>query len=193
MKSITACFIVLLLVTSSSVVAMAATPSTSKVMRLHQSSVAASLTAVQDSVDAGHAATEAYWEAIQLPANVKTATIHSLAVDPTDANTAFLATTYGLYRTTDAGDTWARVNQTTFEDVAEVLIATDNPQRIYVRAWDFYRSDDGGISWHPTPSAGAPIASSLQRFHVPHGVALMPSTVSNVVPPVSDRVVTVTS
>lgn len=87
------------------------------------------------------------WEAISLPPNVNATAINGLAVHPLDATTAFLATTVGLYKTTDAGQAWQQIGVGVFDYLFEVAIATDNPARIYVRSWDLYRSDDAGATW----------------------------------------------
>lgn len=88
------------------------------------------------------------WEALALPAGLTVDAVYDLAVHPADASAAWLATPAGLYRTTDAGDSWTRVATTTLTQVYEVAIPTADPQRLY--AWqygDLYRSTDGGSSW----------------------------------------------
>lgn len=145
MKLITTCLCLLLLVPEYSVVALAATPSTHHPQWLPQ--VQADIPAVISDQVEEEATAFAPWESVPLPTNVTTATIHSLVVNPTDATKAFLATTQGLFETVNAGETWQRVNPDFFADVAEVVMASDNPARIYVRAQDFYRSDDGGATW----------------------------------------------
>jgi len=104
------------------------------------------------------------WESIPLPSGVTTATINGLAVHPTNASTAFLATGNGLYKTADAGRSWSRIEQTLFNTIFEVIIGLDNPKRIYVRSWDLFRSDDGGVSWAkvtiPASVCGLAIAPS---------------------------------
>ncbi|MFN8494113.1 MAG: CAP domain-containing protein [Caldilineaceae bacterium] len=144
MKSITTCLLFLMLFAGNSVGVLASTLPTHAALTPIRSSTTATTSTSQTNLPTN---TSSAWETIPLPAQVTTATIHSLAVHPLDANTVFMATAVGLYKTADAGNSWTRVNPTTFADVAEVLIATDNPQRLYVRAWGFYRSDDGGANW----------------------------------------------
>lgn len=144
MKQIITCLAFLALLTNHSVTLLAAPLKVNQSVSLTHPSSVGKAPATQMAAPASPAAA---WETVQLPTNVTTATIRSLAVDPVNANIVLLATAVGLYKTVDAGTNWSRINPTTFEDVAEVLIATDNPQRIYVRAWGFYRSDDGGANW----------------------------------------------
>jgi len=89
------------------------------------------------------------WEALTLPAGLTVDDVNDLAVHPDDAETAFLATQAGLYRTTDAGDTWTQVATTTLTLVYEVAIPAADPQRLYARQYsNLYRSDDGGDTWN---------------------------------------------
>jgi photosystem II stability/assembly factor-like uncharacterized protein len=72
-----------------------------------------------------------------------------VAPDQQDSNRVFLASPYGVYRTTDGCSTWQQVNNglgATF--VTTVLIDPMNPQRLYCSTEDgAYRSDNGGDSW----------------------------------------------
>lgn len=87
------------------------------------------------------------WEAIVLPPNLNATAVNGFAVHPLDAAIAFLATTSGLYKTTNAGQSWQQLGAGAFEYLFEVAIATDNPARLYARSWDLYRSDDAGATW----------------------------------------------
>lgn len=175
MKSITTCLLFLTLFVGNSIGVLAVSLHPYSAMTPTRSSATGSASTSQTNLPTN---TSASWEAIPLPAQVTVATIHSLAVHPSDANTVFMATAVGLYKTADAGNTWTQVDPTTFADVAEVLIATDNPQRVYVRAWGFYRSDDGGANWTklnlPPSICGLSIAPSqadrlyARRCNVPN-------------------------
>ena len=88
------------------------------------------------------------WEALALPAGLTVDDVNDLAVHPDDADTAFLSTPAGLYRTADAGGAWARVATATLTLVYEVAIPSADPQRLYARQYgDLYRSTDGGTTW----------------------------------------------
>jgi photosystem II stability/assembly factor-like uncharacterized protein len=138
------------------------------------------------------------------------ASIGRIAVDPTHSNIVFAAAAghvarsvsqRGLYRTTDAGQTWKLVlappNATT--GAIDVAIDPVNPQRVFAALWDhkrnngartyggigsgLFRSDDGGDTWTrlenitgPLPSydqtqTGLKADASLGRI----GVAIAPS------------------
>jgi len=99
---------------------------------------------------AGQAAATIYeWAPIPFPTGVTTGTPGSLAVHPTQAYTAYLATWAGLYQTTDAGQSWSRVATDTLGLIFHFAIAPGNPQRLYAVSWNssLYRSDSGGSSW----------------------------------------------
>jgi hypothetical protein len=105
-----------------------------------------------------------HWEPLTLPTGVSVNEVANLAISPTNAYVAFLATTKGLYRTTNAGQTWSRIASSTFSYVAEVVIASNNPQRLYARSDKLYRSDNGGDTWNliesPPSLCGLSIAPS---------------------------------
>jgi len=93
-------------------------------------------------------ATAGQWERITLPTGVSSNQVFDLAVHPVDAYAAFLATSNGLYKTIDAGHTWVPIATLTFTfGVSQIYIAPSDPQRLYVMASNFYRSENGGDSW----------------------------------------------
>ncbi len=123
--------------------------------------------------------------------------IGAIAVDPRDANVAFVAalghayaanTTRGVYRTTDAGRTWTRV-LFRGEDVGAIDVAIDpaHPDTVFAALWatrrppwntyppsygagsGLWRSEDSGRTWRPA-GEGLP-TEGLGRI----GVAFAPS------------------
>lgn len=121
--------------------------------------------------------------------------IGRIAVDPTDPDTVFVAASgnlflpggqRGLYRSTDAGDTWelvlAGANRTT--GAIDVAIDPSDPDRMFAAMWDHrrfpdlrryggkgsgvFRSLDGGDTWSRVD--GLPSGSEVGRI----GVAIAP-------------------
>jgi photosystem II stability/assembly factor-like uncharacterized protein len=85
-------------------------------------------------------------------------TVLDLAIDPANPSRVYAATENGLYRTTDAGLTWARVPGFT-APVTEVEAAPTTPSAIYVYLSGFgiQRSTDGGNTWTAARRGLAPI------------------------------------
>jgi photosystem II stability/assembly factor-like uncharacterized protein len=117
------------------------------------------------SPDAGHS-----WQFMGL---ADTHQISSIAIDPHDPNTVFVAAMghtwgpnaeRGVFKTTDGGKTWKKVlfvNDTT--GAADLAMAPGNPKVLFAAMWEFrrypwnmvdggpgsglYRSTDGGDTW----------------------------------------------
>jgi Sortilin, neurotensin receptor 3, len=73
--------------------------------------------------------------------------ISTVTVDPTDANSAYLACNSGVYKTTDMGATWTQqgVPNLIYHDIA---IDPENPQHVFAACnADVLASTDGGVSW----------------------------------------------
>lgn len=76
--------------------------------------------------------------------------VYSLCVSPTDHNTIFAGTLYGICRSTDAGLTWTR--QSTSNYNYRIVSVPGNPDIMYsASAWAgysyVYRSTDAGTTW----------------------------------------------
>jgi photosystem II stability/assembly factor-like uncharacterized protein len=78
------------------------------------------------------------------------ASVQAITPHPTRANVVFAATRKGVYRSTDAAETWSRLNVTT-DPVAfwSVVVSPYNPDTLFAGSAPvgFYRSDDGGNTW----------------------------------------------
>jgi hypothetical protein len=88
--------------------------------------------------------------------------LHTIVLDPTDANRIIVAiSAAGAFRTEDGGVTWTPINkglrsgQIPDEDaevghcVHHIAMHPSHPQRLYMQKhWDVMRSDDGGDQWH---------------------------------------------
>lgn len=68
-------------------------------------------------------------------------------MNPQDSSNLWLGATNGLYRSVDAGATWIQVEPDRFSWISDIVIAPTNPLRIFLRSYDSYRSDDGGVTW----------------------------------------------
>ncbi len=118
--------------------------------------------------------------------------LHTIVLDPTDANRMYIAiSAAGAFRTEDGGATWTPINkglrsgQIPDEDaevghcVHRIAMHASNPKRLYMQKhWDVMRSDDGGDHWHevsgnlPT-DFGFPIEV---HAHEPETVYVVPIT-----------------
>jgi photosystem II stability/assembly factor-like uncharacterized protein len=90
--------------------------------------------------------------------------VRSLAYDPQNPDHIFLGTSTGtLFSSTDGGKSWTRFAHLGSGDdyvIDHVSIDPQNSNKMYAAAWsvenqqsgDFFRSEDGGITWDATPS-----------------------------------------
>jgi photosystem II stability/assembly factor-like uncharacterized protein len=85
-----------------------------------------------------------------------------LAMSGIEKATIFLATNYGLLKSTDDGNTWSKIELLTAEEEAKIYsiaVNSSNADEIYyVTGTTFYSSSDGGKNWTskklPTSRAG---------------------------------------
>ena len=111
------------------------------------------------------------WQAIN---SVPTTAINCLKLDPQTPATIYLGTDHGLFKSTNAGDTWASANNG-FSDGASTGISgltfdtTPNSQIIYAGAGDnLYKSTDGGDSWLATGLNGGASTIVINTATTPH-------------------------
>lgn len=83
-----------------------------------------------------------------------------LIMHPTDAQTLFLASNDGLYRTTDGAESWQSVLN---GNIREVEFHPENPEIVYAVSNRFYRSENGGTSFS-TINDGFPSSSQINRL-----------------------------
>ncbi|MBU1918502.1 hypothetical protein KKF63_10295 [bacterium] len=71
-----------------------------------------------------------------------------IRVDPVDANTAYAATSSGLYKTTNGGTNWTRYSGLGEKILADVIIDFDNSYFVVSEMFGgIYVSDDAGKTW----------------------------------------------
>lgn len=83
-----------------------------------------------------------------------------LLMHPEDPETLFLASNEGLFRTTDAAESWQLVRT---GNIREVAFHPTNPEIIYAVSDRFYRSDDSGDSFEQI-SDGLPPSGEINRM-----------------------------
>lgn len=83
-----------------------------------------------------------------------------LVMHPSDAQTLFLASNDGLYRTTDGAESWQSVLN---GNIREVEFHPGNPDIVYAVSNRFYRSENGGTSFSAT-NDGFPSSSQINRL-----------------------------
>lgn len=83
-----------------------------------------------------------------------------LIMHPTDAQTLYLATNDGLYKTTDGADSWQLILN---GNIREVDLHPTNPETVYAVSNKFYRSEDGGLTFDQV-TTGLPSSSEVNRL-----------------------------
>ena len=80
-----------------------------------------------------------------LPAN---RTANGFAVDPSNPKIMYVAMRDGIFKSTDAGETWKLLGKE-LKDLAAVTINPKKPTEIYVSMMDgtIYVSADAGMKW----------------------------------------------
>ncbi|MBI2986768.1 MAG: hypothetical protein HYY45_08375 [Deltaproteobacteria bacterium] len=80
-----------------------------------------------------------------LPAN---RTVNGFAVDPQNPRVMYVAMRDGLYKSTDADETWKRIGGE-LKNLAAVAINPKKPNEVYVATMDgkIYMSADAGMKW----------------------------------------------
>jgi photosystem II stability/assembly factor-like uncharacterized protein len=78
-------------------------------------------------------------------------TVNGFAVNPTDPKVMFVAMRDGLFKSTDAGETWTPVGKG-LKNLAAVAVNPKRPSEVYVSTMEgvIFQSPDGGTTWRPS-------------------------------------------
>lgn len=93
------------------------------------------------------------WEIVHIPSGN---TVNDIAFDPISGSRFYLACSEGLWRTTDAGSTWKRLNgQYSDLEAYSVAVNPQNALEVFVstNGSGFWKSTNGGDSWSSIGSA----------------------------------------
>ncbi|MBL7913615.1 MAG: PKD domain-containing protein [Bacteroidia bacterium] len=85
-----------------------------------------------------------------------------ILVNPNDGNIILVATTGGVYRSTDAAATFTLVQTGSFKDME---FKPGDPNTVYVAGGEFYRSTDAGLTWTKT-TTGLPNVTNVSRMAI---------------------------
>ncbi len=80
-----------------------------------------------------------------LPAN---RTVNGFAVEPLNPEVMYVAMRDGLFKSTDAGETWRPMGKEP-KNLAAVAVNPKRPVEVYVSTTDgvIFKSSDGGTTW----------------------------------------------
>jgi len=93
--------------------------------------------------------------------------IYKLLIHPTHPDTVYAATSYGIYRTINAGTNWVKMNDGQFTDIE---FKPGHPNTIYAAAGihtggSIYRSTDAGMTFTQLTD-GLPASNTVARFEI---------------------------
>ncbi len=83
-------------------------------------------------------------------------------VNPSNGNIVLVATSGGVYRSTDAGATFSSVQSGAFKDME---FKPGDPNTVYVCGGEFFRSTDAGQTWNQITS-GLPAVANVSRMAI---------------------------
>ncbi|MCK5765005.1 MAG: PKD domain-containing protein [Bacteroidales bacterium] len=76
---------------------------------------------------------------------IENLTIGRMIIHPTNTNVLYIATTGGIFKTADAGQSWT---QQIIGNFKEILFKSDDPQTLFAsKGGDFYKTTDAGDTW----------------------------------------------
>jgi len=100
--------------------------------------------------------------------SISDAVVNRVVIDPSDSNTLYAATEIGVFKSTDAAQTWFAINNG-LPTLATQVVTLDpgDPNTIYVGLFSgIFKSANGGETWEPT--------GDLSALYNVHDVAVDP-------------------
>ncbi|MBI2259466.1 MAG: PKD domain-containing protein [Flavobacteriia bacterium] len=89
-------------------------------------------------------------------------TISKILIDPTNTSVLLVATSNGVYRSTNAGSTWTQEQVGSFKDME---FKPSDPNTVYAAGEEFFKSTDNGASWTKITS-GVPDYNVTARISI---------------------------
>ena len=86
------------------------------------------------------------------------AEVHAVTVHPSDHDTLYVGSSKGIFRSTNRGAKFEKLNVPGDPDTWSILVHPRDPKRLYAGASPIhvYRSDDGGDNWKKLADPGLP-------------------------------------
>jgi photosystem II stability/assembly factor-like uncharacterized protein len=85
-------------------------------------------------------------------AELKGQPVHALAQAPSDPKVLYAGTLEGVFRSSDAGATWAKISPPGSHEIHEIeslAVDPENPDTVYAGTWHLpWKTADGGKTWH---------------------------------------------
>ena len=88
--------------------------------------------------------------------------ISKILIDPTNTNTILVATSAGVYRSTDAASTFTLTQPGSFKDME---FKPGDPNTVYVCGSELYKSTNNGVAFTKI-TAGLPVATNVSRMAI---------------------------
>lgn len=108
--------------------------------------------------------------------------IHSLDFDPTEPSTVYMATDYGLLKSTDAGNSWEAIRTLVgfnTQPLYKIVVNKKNHKEMYYTTNRLiYRSNDGGFNWEALTSINSSRNISQLLIHPENDEILYTSTLT---------------
>lgn len=119
--------------------------------------------------------------------------INSASLDASGAGTIWLAARDGIYRSTDLGDTWKRVNSLRLSNVASVQVdhGTQRVLAVGAASSNVYESLDNGRTWSPINSGWLLLSVSISNGRLLgttpfDGVVIQPAASASAAPEITN-------